>query len=362
MTERMKVKLGKRSHCVYFNSLKGLPAALRHAGLVGMDLFVLTDRRVERLHGRRLGQVLGTACMRHRLHAVPEGEKSKSFESYRKLLKALNGFDGLAVKPAVVAFGGGVVGDLGGFLAATYKRGVPLFQVPTSLLAQVDSSLGGKTGIDYTTHKNLVGSFYQPRGILVDVSLLETLSRQDYATGLAEVVKYGVIKDAKLFRELEESRGRLMARQTGYLRGVVRRCLEIKRKMIERDEFDRSGVRIILNFGHTIGHAAENAACYGLSHGHAVAVGMLCAAKIALLTGIFPARGYERLEALVSALGLPTSYKRLKWRDIHASYVYDKKFTTGKSRFVLPTAIGKVKVVEGVPLSLVKRVVGGFLS
>ncbi len=362
MAERMKVKLGKRSHCVYFQALEKLPAALRQAGLGDMDFFVLTDKRVARLYGRRLSAVMKRAGMCCRLHAVAEGERSKSFSSYQGLIKALNSFDGLAVRAAVIAFGGGVVGDLGGFLAATYKRGVPLFQVPTSLLAQVDSSLGGKTGIDYTTHKNLVGSFYQPRGILVDVSLLETLRRDDYATGLAEVIKYGVIKDARFFADLEGAQGRIMARQAGYLRGVVRRCLEIKRAMVERDERDTSGVRIILNFGHTIGHAAENAAKYGLSHGKAVAVGMLCAAKIALLMGLFSARGYERLHGLVEGMGLPTAFSKLRWKDIHASYVYDKKFTTGKSRLVLPVRIGRVRVVEGVPLAVVRRVVTGFLK
>ncbi len=358
----MRVKLGADSHDVYFRGLQDLPRVLREVGLKDHDFFILTDKKVARLYGRRLAGIMKQGKLRCKLHAVPQGEQSKNFVSYRRLIGKLNSFDGLKVRPAVIAFGGGVVGDLGGFLAASYKRGIPLFQVPTTLLAQVDSSLGGKTGIDYVTHKNLVGAFYQPRGVLVDVSLLRTLSEEDYATGLAEVIKYGVIKDADLFAGLERDRARVLARESGYMKGVVRRCLDIKRRLVEKDVYDRQGIRIILNFGHTIGHAAENAARYSLPHGRAVAVGMLCAAKLALLTEHFSARGYRRLAELIEGMGLPTIYRKLKWRDIHASYVYDKKFTTGKSRFVLPTAIGKVKVIEGIPLALVRRVVGQFLK
>jgi 3-dehydroquinate synthase len=263
-------------------------------------------------------------------------------------------------KSVVVAVGGGVVGDLAGFIAATYARGVRFFQVPTSLLAQVDSSVGGKVGINLPGAKNMVGAFLQPMGVLIDTATLETLDQRQYRAGLGEVVKYGVILDAGLFEYLEANAAALADRDHDVLRRVIARCCRLKADVVQQDERETSGLRAMLNYGHTFGHALEALCGYGeLLHGEAVAVGMLCASRLAERLGRVDARLTERQAALLAALGLATDMPPLEADAILQTMMHDKKVEHGRLRFVLPTRLGHVELVGDVDPADVREALGG---
>lgn len=267
-------------------------------------LFVVTDTNVAPLYSDRVKASLERAGFRVFVHVIPAGEGSKRAENLTKLWEAMMDF-GLTRTDAVVALGGGVVGDLAGFAAATILRGVDFIQIPTTLLAQVDSSVGGKTAVDLQAGKNLAGCFWQPRLVLMDAETLDTLPDAVFADGMAEVVKYGCIADKAFFDFLSAhpSRTEIMAN----IEHVLYTCCNIKRSVVEEDELD-TGKRMILNFGHTIGHAYELAGHYEeWTHGQAVAAGMCAAVRLGVELGATPAEVPERLEGLLKALGLPTS-------------------------------------------------------
>ncbi len=284
---------------------------------------------------------------------VPSGERQKSVRRAAALWGALlaAGADRGAV---LIAFGGGVIGDLAGFVAATYMRGVPFVQVPTTLLAQVDSSVGGKVAVNIPGAKNLVGAFYQPRLVLADPTLLKTLRARDYRAGLGEVVKHGAIADADLFSWLEANTRPLARRHPPAISHVVRRSCAIKADVVRADERE-SGLRAILNFGHTVGHALETTAGYGvLRHGEAVAIGMVAAARIAGLLGTCPPHVADRLVALLDALRLPTRIAHMPLSRILSAMRSDKKTLRGIPRFVLPREIGVVQPGCEVPAHIVE--------
>ena len=242
-------------------------------------------------------------------------------------------------KTVIVAVGGGVVGDLAGFVAATFARGLPFVQVPTTLLAQVDSSVGGKVGINLPGGKNMVGAFWQPAGVLIDTAVLATLPEREYRAGLAEVVKYGVILDADFFAYLEDHVDLLAARDTDVLEHVVTRSCRLKADVVEQDEREETGRRSVLNYGHTFCHALETVTGYGeYLHGEAVAIGMLCASRLAERLGRVDASFTERQHALLAALGLPVEFPDVDQDAILAAMSHDKKVEHGQLRFVLPTA------------------------
>jgi len=257
----------------------------------------------------------------------------------------------------VIALGGGVIGDLAGFAAAIYKRGIPYLQIPTTLLAQVDSAIGGKTAIDLPVAKNLVGAFYQPKAVLSDISTLRSLPERELRNGLAEVIKYGVIKDSRLFEFIEKNYKKILRRDTQALSFIVARSSAIKARVVETDERDTTGARAILNYGHTFGHAIEAASEYGEGyyHGEAIAVGMIIAARLAVDLGLMKARDANRIEDLIRSVGLPTKIKKLPKARLYNAYLRDKKFIRGKSRLVLPTSIGSVKIVHAIPDHLILR-------
>lgn len=299
------------------------------------------------------------------LIAVPAGETSKSAAEAVRLWEALAGLPADRATH-VIAVGGGVVGDLAGFVAATFVRGLPVWQVPTTLVAQVDSAIGGKTGINLATGKNLVGAFWQPVGVACDPASLATLPDREYRSGLAEVVKYGVILDRELFVWLEESVDSILAREPAAISHVVGRCVDLKATVVEADEFERSGLRAILNYGHTIGHAIENLAGYGrLLHGEAVAMGMTAAARLALVTGRFPVEIARRQAALLARFGLPLApvgIAGLSVEGIVEALSRDKKSLHGRVRFILPTDLGHVGIVDDLDPGLVREVVADLLS
>jgi 3-dehydroquinate synthase len=251
-----------------------------------------------------------------------------------------------------------VVGDAAGFVAATYARGIRLVGVPTTLLAQVDSSVGGKVAVNHPKAKNLIGAFHQPSGVLIDTSTLESLPEQDYRSGLAEVIKYGVILDEEFFDFLEENVAGLNGRDRDLLGQVIARCCELKAKVVEQDERETTGVRAVLNYGHTFAHAHEALAGYGeLLHGEAVAIGMVQASRLAETLGRIDAETTRRQVTLLEAVGLPVTAPEGPTTDeIIDRMMLDKKTTGGRLRFVLPTRMGHVELVDEVDEALVRDV------
>jgi 3-dehydroquinate synthase len=249
----------------------------------------------------------------------------------------------------IVALGGGVVGDLAGFVAATFGRGLAFVQVPTTLLAQVDSSVGGKVGVNLPGAKNMVGAFWQPRGVVIDVDVLGTLPEREYRAGLAEVVKYGVIMDAEFFAFLEANVAAIQARDAAVLTRIVQRCCRLKADVVEEDEYETKGRRSILNYGHTFCHALEAATGYEqLLHGEGVAIGMTCAARLAQRLGRVDGAFTARQLALLQAFGLPTDVPAIDPDELFELMYHDKKVAAGELRFVLPTRLGEVELVRGV--------------
>ncbi len=319
---------------------------------------VITDDNVEP-HAISVGESLAEAAIETDLIIVSAGEPSKSIESATMLWEKLLEL-GADRKSVVAAVGGGVVGDLAGFIAATFARGLRFVQVPTSLLAQVDSSVGGKVGINLPAAKNMVGAFWQPRAVLIDTRVLTTLPAREYRAGLAEVVKYGVILDADFFAFLEESVDALNARDDEVLRDVVTRCCRIKGDVVQQDEREETGLRAVLNYGHTFCHALEAVTGYAtLLHGEAVAIGMLCASRLAERLGRVDAELTDRQQQLLTALGLPTSLPNVDHRQLLTAMYRDKKTEKGRLRFVLPSRMGHVEVVDGVSESDVLAVLDG---
>ncbi|MBU4399195.1 MAG: 3-dehydroquinate synthase, partial [Planctomycetes bacterium] len=266
-------------------------------------------------------------------------------------------------RSVVAAVGGGVVGDLAGFVAATFARGLRFMQVPTSLLAQVDSSVGGKVGINLPEAKNIVGGFHQPIGVLVDIATLSTLPDREYLAGLAEAVKYGAALDAEFFGFLEQNAAVIVERKEEVLVSVVARCCRLKAEVVERDEREENGLRAVLNFGHTFGHAFEMISPLPLGegpgvraasirapllHGEAVAVGMICAARLAERLGRVDASYTDRLRALLQTFGLPVEPPKLDPQRVLDAMMHDKKVQDGRLRFVLPSRLGHVELVEDV--------------
>ncbi|MFA5857490.1 MAG: 3-dehydroquinate synthase [Elusimicrobiota bacterium] len=322
------------------NTLESLPCVLKNRSINRVT--VITDGNVNKLYGKKVESALKTAGITGK-SVIPAGEKYKNLDTIKKIY-AFFAAHFVERRTAVIAVGGGVVGDTAGFAAATYLRGVPVIHVPTTLLAQVDSSVGGKTGVDLAVGKNLVGAFYQPAAVVADTEVLKTLPLRELRGGLAEVVKYGVLADAGLFRILELTIGKVMGYNSGVLEQIVYRCVKIKAGIVEKDEYERYGLRAKLNLGHTFGHAVETLTGYKkYTHGEAVAIGTVVAAKTAESMG-YTVKGLAvRIERLLHAYGLPTSWpKELGVEAVISAMARDKKVSDGKIKAVLPTKIGNV--------------------
>lgn len=357
----VSVNLGERSYDILIADGL-LPAAAGHVapwvdrlGRKGKrQAIVITDRNVA-AHADGVRKSLDSAGWETASVVVEAGENTKRLEvvshCYDRLVELR------ADRRAVVfAVGGGVVGDLAGFVAATYNRGLPFIQCPTTLLADVDSSVGGKTGVNHPQAKNLIGAFHQPLGVLIDTAVLGTLPDREYRAGLAEVVKYGVILDAEFFDWLEGHIAELNAREPAALRYAIARSCRLKADVVEQDEYERTGLRAVLNYGHTFAHAFEAIAGYGeLLHGEAVSIGMLYASRLAERLGRIDAAATARQLSLLSGLRLPVSLPAGTWpaEELIARMRLDKKSESGRLRFVLPTRIGHVELVDGVEEPLV---------
>ena len=343
--------LDERAYSILINPglLGQLGNECRKIGL-GHRCAILTDTHVAALYARKAELSLRSAGFEPVTITVPAGEKSKSLHQAGACFDALASAR-LERKSFIVALGGGVVGDLAGFLAATYLRGIAFVQVPTTLLAQVDSSVGGKVGINLPAGKNLVGAFYQPRLVLCDLATLGSLPNREFCAGLAEIIKYGIIYDANLFRFIEKELDSLLRRNLPILSKIVSRCCSIKSEVVTQDETE-SGLRAILNFGHTIGHGLEAISGYGkFLHGEAISIGQVAAAKISAQYAGLPKSEAGRIQNLFQRAGLPTQIRlnRSQWQRLLAAMRLDKKVSGGELKFVLAQRIGKVIWGQPVP-------------
>lgn len=336
--------------------LSGLGRALKPLAL-SPSLMVVSTAPVASRHAAPLLAGLRSSGLAPRLVLMPDGEAHKTLRSaerlYREALRAR-----LDRRGAIIALGGGVVGDVAGFVAATYMRGVALVQCPTTLLAMVDSSIGGKTAVDLPEGKNLVGAFWPPRLVWMDLSTLKTLPAREWRTGLAEVIKYGIISDKSIVARLERTSLPALKRGGALLGSLVARSAAIKADVVSRDERETKGLREILNLGHTFGHAVESVTGYAdYTHGEAIAVGMCAAARLARDLGLFRPADVARLEALFERWGLPARARRpLPRAKVLAAMARDKKALAGRFRFVVPAGWGRAKVISGVPSALLNRI------
>jgi 3-dehydroquinate synthase len=309
---------------------------------------VITDQNVETPHAQQAAESLVDAGAAVDVLVIEAGEESKDVDTAASLWDQLLSL-GVDRKSVVFAVGGGVIGDLAGFIAATYARGLSFVQVPTTLLAQVDSSVGGKVGINLEGAKNMVGAFWQPTGVLIDTAVLTTLPEREYRAGLAEVVKYGVILDADFFAYLEGHVAELNDRDPAVLEHVITRSCRLKADVVEADERETTGVRAVLNYGHTFCHALETVTGYGhYLHGEAVSLGMLCASRLAERLGRVDAQFTARQLTLLAALGLPVDFPEVNHGQMLDAMMRDKKVEHGRLRFVLPTRMGHVELVGDV--------------
>jgi len=315
---------------------------------------IITNPTVRALYGEILLSEIRKAGFETVILEVPDGEEYKSLEWAGRLYNQLHDFQTERMTP-VLALGGGVIGDLAGFVAATFMRGLPLLQLPTTLLAQVDSSIGGKVAVNHGKLKNTVGTFYQPQIVIADNSVLKTLPGEEIANGMAEIIKYGIIRDQGLFEIIEKNLDNLSAQNESLLEELIARCAAIKAEVVEKDETDL-GPRNILNLGHTIGHAIETASDFQIEHGKGVAVGIIAAGKISRNMGILSQPDLERMGKVISEAGLPVRINGLKIADILQAMQHDKKKAGGKVRFVLPKKIGDVFISDEVTVLQVERV------
>ncbi len=352
--ESLSVALGSRSYPIHVGAGLIDRADLYRPYLVGGSAAIVTNEVVGPLYLSRVKQALAEARVTEIV--VPDGEQTKTWQPLNRvfddLLKAHCGRDTL-----IVALGGGVIGDLAGFAAAVYQRGVPYVQVPTTLLAQVDSSVGGKTAINHAAGKNMIGAFHQPKAVISDVATLDTLPERELRSGLAEVIKHGLALDAAFVDWLEKNIERLLSRDRDAMVHAVRRSCELKARIVAEDERE-SGARALLNFGHTFGHAIEAGTGYGAwLHGEAIAAGMVMAAELSLLMGHLKKNEVSRVRALLKRAGLPVAGPALAPERLMELMALDKKAAKGRTRFVVLESIGRAALASDVDATAVRRAI-----
>lgn len=358
-SQTVRVELSERSYDILIGR-QLLAAAAKHvrAHQPLSHVLLITDDNV-RPHAETVDQSLLDSGVATKLLTIAPGEKSKSVAVADQLWQ-----DALAAgaqrESVVVAVGGGVVGDLAGFIAATFARGIQFVQIPTTLLAQVDSSVGGKVGINLPGAKNMVGAFWQPQFVLIDTDVLSTLPAREFRAGLAEVVKYGVILDKDFFSFLEDNAAAINNREPAALAHIIARCCRLKADVVAADERETSGHRAVLNYGHTFGHAIEAVTGYGeLLHGEAVSIGMLCASRLAERLSMIDTAATKRQHELLTAFGLPTEMPAVDQGKLLTAMHHDKKVEQGKLRFILPDRIGHVTLVRDIDTQLVQAALQG---
>ncbi|KLV05633.1 3-dehydroquinate synthase [Photobacterium ganghwense] len=356
--ERINVNLGDRSYPISIGAeLFDNPALFSSAIPAGRRVVVVSNETVAPLYAEQvIGTIRSLPC-EVSLLPLADGEQYKTLDTLNQIMTfLLEGNYGRDV--IIVALGGGVIGDVVGFAASCYHRGVDFIQVPTTLLSQVDSSVGGKTAVNHPLGKNMIGAFYQPKAVVIDTHCLRTLPEREFAAGMAEVIKYGIIADAEFFTWLEENVDRLQALDTEALGYAIARCCQIKADVVAADEKE-SGVRALLNLGHTFGHAIEAEMGYGnWLHGEAVAAGTVQAARTAQIQGLMSEQDVERIIRLLERANLPVSGPQGMDFDAYRKHMMrDKKVLAGQLRLILPTGIGQAEVVAGVPEDVLRRAI-----
>jgi 3-dehydroquinate synthase len=368
ITNRIDVDLGSRSYSVLIGGglLGGVGEIFREEGLKQTNAFVVTNGEVGgRYFGKLEKSLMGSGFSRVVRHDIPSTEEGKNWEEFSGVCAALlRQFPDTGSVPLVILLGGGVVGDLGGFAAGVFRRGIPFVQMPTTLLAAVDSSVGGKVAVNFGGVKNIMGIFNQPRLVVADLDLLQSLPEREIRSGTSEIIKYGAVCSSGLFQRLEEGGLERLLRLDGEMvTEIVADCVRLKARVVERDEFDKKGIRNVLNFGHTIGHALELSVDYALTHGEAIAIGMMAAMHLGESLNRCP-RGFSvRLCELITRAGLPIQFGNrdgLSERIIRAMQM-DKKFRDGKNVFVLATSVGEWEQAENVSWDLVQSAVDSVL-
>lgn len=345
--ETLKVKdLGKAPDLsydiVWSHSFDKLPACLKQAELAPGKVCIITDSNVAPLYEADLRNVLEKAGLSVFTHVFPAGEEQKNYQTINQMYRFLieNGFDR---KDMLIALGGGVTGDMTGFCAATYLRGIAYIQVPTSLLAQVDSSVGGKTAIDFDRYKNMIGAFYQPRLVYMNIRTLETLPDIQFTSGMGEVIKTGLLRDRALFEWLEAHRQAIRSRDPDTLIYAIRECCRNKAEVVEEDPTEK-GVRATLNLGHTLGHAIEKCMNFTMTHGACVGVGTIAAAYLSLKRGLIPQDELARIEELETYFVIPAKVSGITPEEVVQTTHSDKKMENGHIKFILLEAIGRTRI------------------
>lgn len=354
----LQVSLGDRSYPIYIGSGLISKSELFKPHIAGQSVYIVSNTTVAPLYSQKLIATLsGDAKSIHEI-ILPDGESYKDWATLQKIFDAMlsNGADR---KTIIIALGGGVIGDMAGFAAACFMRGIRFIQVPTTLLAQVDSSVGGKTGINHPLGKNMIGAFHQPVAVVADLDTLRTLPPRELSAGLAEVIKHGAIADATFFEWIESHTKELMARDPSAMSHAVERSCEIKSAVVAADEKE-SGVRAILNFGHTFGHAIESGMGYGKwLHGEAVGCGMVMAADLSARLGHIQPADVERIKALVGTMGLPTCAPQLGNPRFFELMQIDKKSEGGEIRYIILEKIGQAKI-ETAKDSIVEQTLSAY--
>ncbi len=373
LTERIEVDLGPRSYPIVvrgghstnetcFEDFVRERLEATWAGRGCRKALLVCDSQIRDIWGDRYARHAANLGLKTQVAEVPSGEKSKSPDALISLYDRLIDLEADR-HTLVIAVGGGVIGDLAGFAAASFNRGLPLIMVPTTLLAQVDSSVGGKTGINHPQGKNLIGAFHQPIGVWIDLESLDTLPSREFRSGLAEVLKYGVIQDAPFFDYLETNADKALARDDSVLLHLVARSCRLKADVVEKDELEHTGLRAILNFGHTVAHAIENVAGYGAYlHGEAVGAGMVAEARLAVRLGWIEEALAERIARLVQRLDLPVTIEGCDLERLVGAMKHDKKNKLGRIRFVLPRRLGLVELTDAPTEDDVRAVLVSMMS
>jgi 3-dehydroquinate synthase len=355
LIEIVKIDLGERSYNIYIGEdTLSQTGRLFKLHKISKNVVIITNPLVDSLYGSVVKKSLEKVKANINLFLIPDGEKYKTLTTINQLYTMLIKRK-IERNSTVLALGGGVIGDIAGFTAATYMRGLPLVQIPTTFLSQVDSAIGGKVSVNHPLGKNLIGAFYQPKLVIVDPSVLGSLSIRDIASGLGEIIKYGVIYDAEFFTYLEKNLSKIKVLNPKVLLLTIKKCCEIKTHIVSEDEHEM-GKRIILNFGHTIGHAIEAVTNYQkYRHGEAIIMGMLAAARISLKQGLLSKKTFQRLKRILTETKVNIGMQDMDIKQVLLQINKDKKVHNNKVRFVLPTGIGKVIVSSDVPITVVKR-------
>lgn len=352
--EKVTVSLGENSYDIFIGeNLFDEVANFITSSNFSKKVLIVTDENIFNIYGETLRKIFNNCEINFEIEIIPAGETSKNLDVAEKLYTCAIE-SRMDRKSVVMAVGGGVVGDLSGFVAATFMRGINFIQVPTTLLAQVDSSVGGKTAVNHKLGKNLIGAFYQPKVVFIDIATLKTLPQREIRAGLGEIIKYGVIRDADFFSYLEKNIEGIFNRNVEVLRQIVKRSCEIKAEVVSKDEKE-SGLRMILNFGHTIAHAIEEETGYQkYCHGEAVAIGMIGAALISQKLNFVAAEKVTRLKNLIERFGMYTNCEGCNVEGIYKALFRDKKTVGGKINWVLMKDFGKVEIFNEVPEEIIK--------